>query len=908
MLTGRLLAKAKTSITLVAAIILLGGGTASAQDFSSTQFDHGVPPEHVAGVSQIGSYISDEIGTINLSNGSLNFKIPMGAVGGRGFWLPITLNYNNKLWTAGTGTAFILDAPAPGKHVPAVFANYDDPARTADIYDRIAAGWTIGATPILAVRGVGISPVHNPSTGGTNYPGGVLVKLTLTLPDKGTVEFRDDQTDGAPQSPVADRFTGSLDQDQSRGSTWHATDGSGMIFINDLTNGGIINGDLTGTLITADGLRYVFQNGSNFAQVPSVQLNNIARCTSITDRNGNMIAIGYHAFNVPRPTRTITFTDQLGRQTVITETTNLSAGASALTVTLPAYNGQTSTYTVMLDWMGNRFLPGSHYALPIFNGLLDPENGDQNTGSGTALFPNSFSGGYTEIDNTLVVSELILPDNRALNFYYNEHGEVGQVTLPTGGVIKYQYASIVPTPQVSGPALPAGNSLTLEVFQHPQAGGSATEVKAIDRAVVAKQTLPDGVTQQGSWTYTYTGISSTGGFTTTGGVTEVKCTDASLGLVLDEKHYFLDAQQFQSTQVGGTLTGTGYSLWSTGVERRSEKLNSSGQVLLAGEQDWTQRAQVSWTTQTAQQIQNDNRVNESRRILDDGSIAKTDTFYDSDNSNIRANNVTEVKEYDFDQATVLRDTVTAYLHDSSYTGQNSVHLLDLVSSKQIKNGGGSVIASTTNIYDTYTPDPPSNNHAALVSRSGATGVDPTFAGGTLRGNPTDVTQLGGPNGSITTYHRYDALGNMVSATDPNGFVWTYDFTDDFGLGLAPGSGSAGPNGTTFAMETRVSSPKLANGTQQSANSQFDFNTGLLTGFKDRNGIITQTLYNDPFDRPTEVLAALGNSTEAHTSMFYAPGAAHGITLTNEDAMTVRDQNGRDDQALRSWVKTDAFGR
>src|SRR5262249_40865855 len=154
------------------------------------------------------------------------------------------------------------------------------------------------------------------------------------------------------------------------------------------------------------------------------------------DHNGNMITIGYQASGT---TRTVTFTDQLGRQTVITETVDLTAGASAVTVTLPGYNGQTRSYTVKVDLTRNRLLPGTSYALPIFNGLMDPQNGDQNTGTGTALFPSSFGGGYETIDDRPVVSQLILPDNRSLSFYYNEHGEVGQVTLPTGAVIKYQY-------------------------------------------------------------------------------------------------------------------------------------------------------------------------------------------------------------------------------------------------------------------------------------------------------------------------------------------------------------------------------------------------------------------------------------------------------------------------------------
>src|SRR5215831_20168415 len=70
---------------------------ADAQD--GTDYDRGTPPQLRGGVSAFGSYVSADLGQVNLSNGALNFKIPLGQVGGRGLWLPLTLNYTSKVWS-----------------------------------------------------------------------------------------------------------------------------------------------------------------------------------------------------------------------------------------------------------------------------------------------------------------------------------------------------------------------------------------------------------------------------------------------------------------------------------------------------------------------------------------------------------------------------------------------------------------------------------------------------------------------------------------------------------------------------------------------------------------------------------------------------------------------------------------
>src|SRR5258706_8300321 len=185
------------SVLRILTLVFVTSATICAQDQS--QYDHGTPPQHAAGVSQLSSYVSTDLGTINLGNGSLNFKIPVGEVGGRGFSLPLTLNYSSKVWSANTGTDVVTDPSY--RTYPAGCAVYDDPAAAMDIYNRVAPGWTIGSAPLLRARGMGIYSHLNNSTGCTDYTY-VLVKLTLILPDKGEIELRDDSTNGAPLGAI----------------------------------------------------------------------------------------------------------------------------------------------------------------------------------------------------------------------------------------------------------------------------------------------------------------------------------------------------------------------------------------------------------------------------------------------------------------------------------------------------------------------------------------------------------------------------------------------------------------------------------------------------------------------------------------------------------------------------------
>ena len=847
----------------------------------------------------IGSYISADIGAINLSNGSLNFSLPLGSVGGRGFWLPLSLNYSSKIWSASRGQIFDPD-PFPGHMDPVVWAQYSSAPQ--DITYFVAAGWSIGAAPYLKARGQAMIPHSNPQNGCTDYQL-ALVKLTLVLPDKGEVEFRDDAKDGAPSTAQSDS-SGCKTKDVGRGRRWHSTDGSSMIFIND-NNDGVVNGDLAGLVITSDGTRYHFINGGLIN--PAGFVNHLARCDWVEDRNGNRVTISYpDGFHV-------NYTDQLGRTTSV-QWDNPSGGRLydpdhpndpnhilAVLVTVPSAGGGLHYYKIKTGLM-NQHYRGSPNAisptLPVYNGNSELQL------VGTALFSGGTDAGLEQIDNQEVLSQLILPDGRSLTFKYNEYGEVAEVQMPTGGKVQYDYQGVVLDP-TSGAGLPAGNTLTAEAIA-PGGGGN---VRAVDRAVVTRRTYPDGATTvEGTWTYTYKADVINNQSV---GNTKVKCVAGGQTLV-DERHYYMPAQRFLTAASGGGVDGTGYSLWSTGLEKRSELRDTNGTTILtASEQDWEQREPIDWTgTSPDEQVANNNRVVETRKILDDGSQAKAVTDYDEFNNPMR------VDEYDFD-GTLKRYTTTSYKVGSPYysgtvSSRNMVRLM--VQQSVFEGPTNQEKARSSYEYDIYAAD---GSHQPLATYSDyglipghTTSYDQSFE---QRGNVTKVTKMINATTFISSYTRYDVLGNVVSVKDPRGFESTISYQDDFGNGSNPGFNAGGHS--SYALPTKMTSPPPNAGDQaHTAYSQYDYSTGLLTGFKDRNGMITQTIYNDAFDRPTQIISGMCgscSSVETHTSIYYAgltPLTVHGVTLTNNDVLTAKDQVGINDGNLRSWTKTDGFGR
>ncbi|HEX7330819.1 MAG TPA: hypothetical protein VF290_04920, partial [Pyrinomonadaceae bacterium] len=841
-------------------LILTSCGAALGQ--AQSQYDKGTPPQLAAGVSSVGSYISTELGNVNVSNGGLNFNIPLGTVGGRGnVTMPLTLSYSSKVWSASLD---VDTEQGSGSEQSVAYADYDMGSSLGG--GPLVPGWTLGIGMHLSSNLVRIKRiVSGPSAGCYTYG---LHKLTLNLPDKGQIEFRDDATDGAPLL-----LNCQTQQTTSRGTRWHATDGSGTIFINDVENGvGLFPfPNLSGTIIFADGTR--FGSTTNGALV---------------DRNGNRLSYTPNGY-----------LDQLGRN--ITIQSNVSdpdnPGVTlAFLITIPGYQGTSRYYKLKTGVMNQHYRSDINPTLPVINGDWDPEGWGYGWGTATRLFAKSYGLYAQRIDDRDVLTEVILPDGRSLKFKYNEFGEVAEVELPTGAKIRYDYGYTS--------SMPTGNSPSWETGTDGVGPGIPSDVKFVDRSVQTKRTYPDGVNLEGTWSFSY-GSKSIGGV-------NYPCTTVAVNsntsvLLSRQRHIFLPGGRYTEAYNSQSVhDGTHYTLWSTGVEWRTETLDAAGNVLAATEQDWTQRTAVSWSSYPQEQPANDNRVNQTRRYLETGMMAKVETFYD------QFNNPIEVKEYDYDQ-TLKRRTVTAYLsthNGANYQTDDSIHLLRLPESQTIFDGSGNQVAKTVTEYDVYADD---GNRGLLLSYASVSQHDSNYGTSKVtRGNPTRIgVWLNTTNAFIYTYPRYDILGNVVALKDARGNVSTISFADNFGNGSNPASPAQNPATPTYALPTLITSPPPAPGAPvHTARSQYDYSTGLLTGFRDRNNVVTQTIYNDPFNRPTLVKAALGISgIESHAVMYYAPTTTPwGITLANNDVLTARDQAALDDANLRSWTVTDGFGR
>ena len=873
---------------------------AQTQTQTQSQYDIGTPPQFVSGVSPFGSYASTDFDNVNLSNGTLNFTLPLGQVGGRGLTLPIALNYSSKVWSAGRG---LDDDPSsdPGnpRKARTAHAMYGEASNYVDTYNQIRPGWMLSAAPLLRARGMGINPIVLCTSTATAQYQYALVKLSLIIPGEGEIQLRDDQTDGAVLSATT---TSCASYDGYRGRRWHATDGSGAVFISDNDNG-VARGDLQGTLITADGTRYRFGNiipGTGNAPIDMINI--LARCTSVTDRQGNTIQFSY-----PNDYE-MDCTDPLGRMTRIQKDVADPDNPSvtlALLVTLPGYQGQPRYYKVKIGIMNQNYraiINPINPVLPVITGDYFPIGGGSPLpGPHTSLFPLSYGREQIQLDTKGVVTELVLPDGRSLHFAYNEFGEVAEVTLLTGGKIQYDYAY--------ASALPSGNSDYWEVH-----GVIPSDVSQIDRAVVARRTYPNGTTLEGRWTYVYGPQTFNNTSYPCAEMTAYAPPPANTTL-LNQRHFFLTGGRYNLQTTAGP-NGTGYTLWSTGLEWRTETRDTAGVVISATERDWAQRAGVLWPVIAPfgqEQPENDNRVSQTRIYLNTGGYSKVETFYDNVN-NVRANNVTEVKEYDFD-LTLKRRTVTSYLVTNPNNGSlnyaaDNIFLLRLPVQQSVYNPAGAELARTVYQYDKYVND---GNNAGLTDYgSSVTGHDTAYGTGkTTRGNVTAIGRWLNTTGTtLFTYSRYDTLGNGVSIKDANGNVTTISYTDNFGNGSNPGSGAGGTFGATYAFPTLLTSPDPGNGYGvHTARSQYDFNTGLLTGFRDRNNIITQTIYNDPFNRPTLIKSALNQAgVETHRAIYYAPTTVFGVVLDGADVLTANDQNTVGDANLRSWTQTDGFGR
>ncbi|MGC2530545.1 MAG: hypothetical protein WA639_22580 [Candidatus Acidiferrum sp.] len=345
---------------------------------------------------------------------------------------------------------------------------------------------------------------------------------------------------------------------------------------------------------------------------------------------------------------------------------------------------------------------------------------------------------------------LTMPDGRTYVLTFDPNfDEVTNVSLPTGGYIRYQYT-------------------TLAAFdQSPNLGQCGPGNGMDSRRISARFVSPDGNPQhEQQWQYAYAYVSSTSTYTTTvtdplGNVT----VHSFNTLGIDQRTHETMTQYYDNA---GHLLRTVSNTWSHNSRPVASypygKFTSTRTT--SDLVDW----QITTTTTT---------------LADTNQVKEVDTTYDSfscgTSCTASLGNVLSQSEYDWGSGThgsLLRRTVYTYLHDSNSNYLNK-HIVDRVSSKTTYDsanntcqGQSRACAQTTWGYDTTT----------IAAKAGVVQHDYTDYPSTMtyRGNPTTISSWRNTDGALlTTTNYYNELGNLIQTSDPLSHNTYFDYTDSW---------------------------------------------------------------------------------------------------------------------------------
>jgi hypothetical protein len=373
---------------------------------------------------------------------------------------------------------------------------------------------------------------------------------------------------------------------------------------------------------------------------------------------------------------------------------------------------------------------------------------------------------------------MILPNGQSYKFYLNQYGDLTRIDLPTGGSIEYDYG-----PGIDGPQP--------EVSSWIQNSMPGTYMIGLGAGVVYRRVTERRVYKEGHVLENRQTFSKPEYFDGSNpnplnlGYVDKKQYAANGSLLFTERHFFYGAAT-NSFYVNSIE----YSSWKESREYHSEFYEQNGTLLRQTNLTWEQRTTVPWWTGSAEASpQMDPRLSQTSTVLENGQTSTITNGYDP---TVPYNSLTDVYQYDFAGA-LLKHIQTSFvktLNGTDYTGTNSQnpnspYIRDLPSQVSVFDAAGER-SRTSFEYDNYSA---TTNHAALVARSGISGLDSSFT--TLyayRGNPTGVTKYlltgGVVTGSVSTYSQYDVAGNVVKSIDGRGNALTLQYSDSYG----------GPNG------------------------------------------------------------------------------------------------------------------
>ncbi len=775
----------------------------------------------------------------NPGTNTMTFQIPLGSFPGRGVDLPLNLNYSSKVWRIGFLKTRYWTPNGKNSVAEAIYSEF------------ATAGWTTSLdVPVVEWPKSGDLYWYTgkPYANGSIYPYTFRVaRVFIHMPDGSTHELR--------KSDAVQQDTGSVDTN----GTFYAVDNSRMRYD--------ANGATNGVLYLPDGTRYIISS----------------TIVQFVDKNGNTLTYTVSSRQ---------WTDTMGRTIGMPWPANPQAGVN-YQYSVPGFNGNPITYTLKFTQLSSALSPNAAALIPVGDWYLPNPSlppGDYNSAnnpqpqSTSTMFHSAYTDPeeldyrtYTQVIgrgqpgntnfNTVVLTEVVLPNNLSYKFSYNNFGELDKIIYPSGAYQRYEY----------GPVASLGYPLV------PYGGGSRG---LKNRWVSANGTGTDEV----QWNYSFEGP-----FVLV--LTAPGPTGAANGI--QTKTYLYNEPNPQNNfGYDDALNGMAYE------QRIYAPASEGGALLRRTLTKWDKSSgtynRPSPGTGTYTATRNSRPIKTVSIWLDTGgdALTTTNTFnYDTTYWWNVGLDRTSVSEYGYqlvDQNTAQNGTVdsiplgtlvrtsnTTYTTaDANYRNRN---ILGLPTYSSISDANG-LVSQTFIDYD--------ESAYPLISVAPVIGWnDPQT---NYRGNATTVRKwLNYPSLTwIQTHTQYDGYGNVRKIWDGMGRV-------DPSTELDYSSGYYYAYPTTTSTIAPDPSGTYGQPTPLVKTTVFDANTGLVTSSTDVNGQTTSFEYNDPLYRQTKVTRPDGG----WTSIFYNDDPADTYIRTQTLQRTTPTQ-----QVIESYQYFDKVGR
>jgi RHS repeat-associated protein len=432
----------------------------------------------------------------------------------------------------------------------------------------------------------------------------------------------------------------------------------------------------------------------------------------------------------------------------------------------------------------------------------------------TASTYSSSSGSTTTIEP----SSVTIPNGQQYTFgYEGTYGFINHITYPTGATVDYTW-SVVPLSQTITFWL-GGNSNSQECpYFHDWMG--------ITKRVVSFDGTHPALEQD----FAYTTSPGSTGATWTSKTTTVTTKDLTKLGTPSFKTVYTYSPMTPSTSNFPLAVQT-WTVEPIPVENTISYYDTNGALLKTVTKTWLTAELLSGECTTLPSGSTSGVFYQYEPGSQLNGVTMTDGAQWTDQK-------TDVAEYDYGlvssscqkpTTTPTRETVTSYQSFATtplFPAGPSI--LDRPQSVKIY-GNGTLVSETDSLYNAttapVTPAAVDHDETNYSSSSPAP-----------RGNATTVTRKCSPSCSdaVTTYS-YDETGQVVSVTDPRGYLTKYSYADNYS------SDDGSPQGNTNTYLTNLTRP-TTNGMAHITSYKYGFNDGKLRTVTDENFNLTTYCY------------------------------------------------------------------